>query len=290
MQGRSVIAGLIAAALVAVGDARAQPQRVMSLTECTDQLLLALLPAERITSVTWLSRDPSGSVMAKAAARTRINHGAVEEVMRDKPDLVVTDPYTPPATRALLQRLGYAVLQIRPAESFEDIRVETRRLALAVGEKARAEALIAHMDAVLHDVAARSTPRVTVAAWDGSGFAAQKGGLYDAILTAAGVHNIADDPGFQGADRPSVEALLAVAPDLLVRGEARFDPPGRQADLAFHPVVRRYWASRTVIVPQSAYLCGTPFSADAALALQTQIQTLAAVARHPLPFSKAPRR
>ena len=31
--------------------------RVMSISLCTDQLLLALLPPERITSVTWLAHD-----------------------------------------------------------------------------------------------------------------------------------------------------------------------------------------------------------------------------------------
>jgi iron complex transport system substrate-binding protein len=37
------------------------PQHVMSLSMCTDDLLLELLPPERIASVTYYSRDPSNS-------------------------------------------------------------------------------------------------------------------------------------------------------------------------------------------------------------------------------------
>jgi iron complex transport system substrate-binding protein len=37
------------------------PQHVMSLSMCTDDLLLELLPPERITSITYYSRDPNNS-------------------------------------------------------------------------------------------------------------------------------------------------------------------------------------------------------------------------------------
>ena len=45
------------------------PLRVMSLNQCADQIVLALLPPERITSVTWLNRDPLTSRMVAEAER-----------------------------------------------------------------------------------------------------------------------------------------------------------------------------------------------------------------------------
>jgi len=46
-------AGLL---LVPQLSAAATPQRVMSLNLCADQLLLALLPEQRIVSLSWLSQ------------------------------------------------------------------------------------------------------------------------------------------------------------------------------------------------------------------------------------------
>ena len=48
----------------------------MSLNQCTDQIVLALLPKDRITSVTWLSRDPLTSRMAAQAREVGANFGA----------------------------------------------------------------------------------------------------------------------------------------------------------------------------------------------------------------------
>ncbi len=276
------------AAIAMVVAATVHPLKVMSLSECTDQIVLQLLPPERITSVTWLSRDPSISIMAKAAAHVPVNYGTAEEVIRDRPDLIVIDSYTTPATKALLERLHYPVLVLSSAESFGDIRTMTRKVAAAIGAKARGEALLAHMDAVLLILAKDKGPRLRVAAWDGAGFSARNGSLYDAILTAAGARNVVDEKGVTTSGTPSVEMLLKTAPALLVRGEPGFERPDRRSDVASHPLIRRFWVGRTVVVPQSSYICGTPLSADAALSLRDQMRAVAGKASQPLRFRGAP--
>lgn len=285
---------LLAAAAPAVAAAPAAaatpPPRVMSINTCTDQLVLALLPPERITSVTWLSRDASLSRMAVEARRVGVNHGAAEEVVRDRPDLVVAGAYTTPATRALLARLHFPVLVVQPEDDFADIRRNVRLVARAVGEAARGEALLARMDATLARLARDRAPPLRVAAWDGAGFSAAPHSLYGAILTAAGAHNVAGEAGVSAAGAPEVEALLAAAPQLLVAGRPGLEKPGRRSDTAHHPLVRRFWGDRTLIVPQSAYVCGTPFSADAAADLRDQMRARLAQARTPLAFTVGRRR
>lgn len=277
-----------AAALVTAGATAAStaaPVRVMSINACTDQLVLALLPPERITSVSWLSRDASTSRMAAQARRVAINHAGAEEVVRQRPDLVVAGAYTAAATRGLLKRLHYPLLVLQPDDSFPDIRRNIRQVARAVGEEARGEAMIARMDATLHALAREAAPPLRVAAWDGAGFSARPPSLYDAILTAAGAHNVAADTGVSSSGSPDVEVLLATAPQLLVAGQPGFEKPGRRSDVAHHPLVRRFWGDRTLIVPQSAYVCGTPYSADAAADLRRQMRAKLALAGAPLPFS-----
>ena len=257
----------------------------MSINLCADQLVLALLPPERIASVTWLSRDPSVSRMAAQARRVAVNHGQAEEVVRDRSDLVLAGAYAAGPTTALLERLGFPVLVLQPEDSFADIRRDVRRVARAVGEPARGEALVARMDATLAGLAHDRGPPLRVAAWDGAGFSAGPHSLYDAILTAAGARNVADEAGAAAAGAPEVETLLASAPQLLVSGEPAFEAPDRRSGVAHHPLVRRYWGDRTLVVPQSAYICGTPFSADAAVSLRDQMRAKLAQARTPLPFA-----
>jgi iron complex transport system substrate-binding protein len=259
----------------------------MSLNMCADQLVLALVPADRITSVTWLSRDPEESTMAKAAAQVPINHASAEEVERDHPDIVIAGTYTTPATRRLLKKLEFPLLEIGTTDSFEDIRRVTREVARAVGEAARGEQLIARMDATLADLARGDSAELRVAAWDGAGFSARPGSLFDTLLRAAGARNVANEAGIFASGAPDVETLLASGPALLVRGMPGFEKPGLGDNVDFHPVIRRLWQDRTVYVPQSAYLCGTPFSADAALNLRMQMAGALAMAKRPLSFKVA---
>ncbi len=260
----------------------------MSLNQCADQLVLALAEPKAVASVTWLSRDPAASLLWRAARRVPVNHGLAEEVVRDRPDLVIAGAYSTPATRAMLTKLHYPLLVLAPANSFEDIRRETRAVAAAMGEVERGRALIAHMDAVLAELAVDRGPPLRVAAWDGAGFSAAPGSLYDAILTAAGARNVAAEAKGLGGSVPELERLIAVAPQLLVAGAPASEQPGLRANVAHHPLVRRFWSDRMVVVPLSAYDCGTPFSADAALSLRDQMRARLERARTPLPFAPRP--
>ncbi len=269
----------VAAAGNAVPRPITHPLRVMSLSACTDQLVLALVPPARITSVTWLARDPSLSLMTAAAARVGVNHGLAEEVLRDRPDLVVAGTFTSAATRAMLRRLGWPMIEVGPADDIAAIRATTRQVARAVDAAGQGEALLARMDRQLAQLARRPAPLVRVAAWDGGGFGAARGTLFDALLTMVGATNVAADT----RAAPDTEALLAAAPPLLVRGGG--SDHDLRATAAQHPLVRRWWAGRTVVVPQAAHLCGTPFVADAALRLRADLRAATAAARAPLPFA-----
>lgn len=255
--------------------------RVMSVNQCTDQLVLQLLRPERIASVSWLSRDFAASAMAAAAAHVAVNHGVAEEVLAQRPDLVVAGTFATPALRATLKRLGYPLIEVDDPQSVADIRRVTRQVAAAVGERARGEALIADMDAKLAALARDPAPPIRVAAWDKSGFGAGAGTLFDAVLRAAGARNAALEVA-AGDRRPDVEVLLATAPALLIQGTRDAHAADRGEDVARHRVVRRVWSGRTLTIPQNYYVCGTPRIADAALALRDRLRAAAGAATAPI--------
>lgn len=248
------------------------PQHVMSLSMCTDDLLLELLPPERIASVTYYSRDPSNSQQWPQAAKVPINGGTVEEVVAEKPDLVLTGTYTTPAARALLKKLGFPLLEVPPAENFDEIRAVTRQVAQALGREQRGAELIAKMDSTLQELAAGKPAQIIrVAAWGEGGSIPGKGTLFDAILTVAGGVNVAaslDDQGYASFD---VEQLIAAHPDILAFASHLTDTPGLNTDVAQHPLIRKLYARRSVSYPGALFSCGVVESADAAVALRVKL-------------------
>ncbi|QQV76004.1 ABC transporter substrate-binding protein [Sphingomonas aliaeris] len=237
-----------------------RPMRVMSLNQCTDQLLLALLPPDRIASVTWLSRDPRYSAQVEAARRVPVNHGSVEEVARTRPDLIVTDTFSNPAGRAMLRRLGYPVIELADSGNVAGIRQNVAALANALREENRGRMLIARMDRQLVPKPLRRP--VTVASWGRDGMGESP--LLTAIVDAAGLKLVGEQGG--------VEALLRTKPDYLIRGVS--DPrEGTLGDnVSGHPLVRRLWpATKRLVIAQSATICGTPAIGDAAVKLRQSI-------------------
>src|SRR6185437_16086351 len=104
-------------------------------------------------------------------AHIAVNHNSAEEVLVTRPDMILTDSFTSPQMRSLLARSGARVVEVPPAENFDQIRAVTRLVGDAVGMRARAEALIAHMDATSRELAAAKPAKaIRVMGWGGGGF------------------------------------------------------------------------------------------------------------------------
>ena len=137
----------VAVLLCLTGQAAAAPQRIMSLKVCTDELLLDLVPASRIASITFLSREKASLRQWPQAANVPVNHNTAEEILSLHPDLILTDPFIAPSLRPLLAKTGARIVEVPPAENFDQVRADVQLVAKAVGEEARGEGLIARMDA-----------------------------------------------------------------------------------------------------------------------------------------------
>jgi iron complex transport system substrate-binding protein len=259
--------------LTGQGEAAPPPTRIMSLKICTDELLMDLVPPSRIASVTFLSREKAALKLWPQAAHIPVNHNSAEEVLATKPDLILTDSFTTPQMRQLLAKSGARVVEVPPAENFEQIRAVTRLVGDAVGMRPRAESLIARMDADLRDLAtARPAQSIRVMGWGGGGFVPGRLTLFNAVLQAAGGVNIAANDGYT-----DVEGLIAARPDVLAYGDDYIDTPSLRVDQNAHPVLLKLFGSRRIVYPAALFNCGVPQSAEAAAQLRRQLQ--AAMAR-----------
>lgn len=267
-----------AAALVLTGSAHAatpRPQRIMSLMQCTDLLLLALVPPHRIASITYLAHPAVEALMPGRDRGVAINHGTAEEILRQKPDLILAGTFSTAVARRLARRTGAPLIEVAPASSFADIRATTRRIGRAVGEPERAEAMIRRMDATLRTLAAnRPAHGRTVAAWDGSGSVPGPGTLVDEIIRVAGGINIA---ATGAAGRPGsfdVEQLLAARPDAILQGQDGWRGASLEKARAGHPLVQRLYRGRRIAFSDPLTSCGLPQTAGAARDLRNALIAL----------------
>jgi len=253
----------------------ARPRRIMSTNMCSDLLLLMLVPKARISSITHLAHDAVAVLMPGADAGVRINHGTAEDVLREKPDLILASPWSSAPLRRLAAKVGAPVAEIDAANSFADIRRITRQTGALVGEPERAEALIADMDRTLAGLAA-TRPRRTVrlVAWSDAGSVPGRGTLTDEIIRVAGAENVAVKYEDGRHSSFGMEELLRARPDALMHGEDRYDGPSIRDALVTHPVIRKAFAGRQISYPASLYTCGLPQSADAARDLRAALAKL----------------
>ncbi len=243
----------------------------MSLSVCTDALLLDLLPPSRIASITFLSRDPSNSTLWPQAAKVPINYGSAEEVLAAKPDFVLAGTYTTPAARMLIKQVGIPMLEVPAANNFAAIRATTRKVANALGADVLGEALLEKMDVTLRELAATRPRRtIRVAGWSGGGGVPGRGTLFDAILTAAGGINVASNNG-ESDGSFDLEQLLEARPDVLAYGSDTDSAPSLHTDEALHPLLLKLYARRRISYPSALYSCGVVESADAAVALRAKL-------------------
>jgi iron complex transport system substrate-binding protein len=274
---------VIATACLAVASAAwgaPPPAHIVSLNFCTDQLLLALVPPDRIASLTWLAGIDGEEAQRALAMQLPSNHGSAEEVLAAHPDLVLAGRYTTATTRALLERVGIRVVEVDAAQDWDGIRKATRDVAAAVGEVARGEALLSRMDAQLAQVRAlRPVEPVRAIGWSGaSEDVPGTDTLFNAIVEAAGAVNLAARPsGMSGFD---LEQVLRLRPQLLLRGTSHAGGSAVRSGVADHPALRALPGLEVIEYPESAWACGVPSAADHALELARRLRALPTV-KHP---------
>lgn len=274
---RLAVAVILAAAPL-MGGASAAPARVVSLNLCADQLVLRLLPPERIASVTWLARDPFSSTTAEAASGIPANGGGAEEVAGFRPDLVVAGVYTTRTTVNFLRRSGQEVMELGVPDSFDAARAEITRLAAALGVPERGREVVAEMDRRLAAVppvpAARRLRAIILGPY---GFAVTPGSILDEVITRAGFVNLAGEIATGGAGQVSLEAALLARPDVLILDADPRRGPALASQIATHPLLRKLRRQVAVVsLPSRLWTCAGPQLADAVEALSREAARIAA--------------
>lgn len=260
-------AAALLCALAASLNAFAAPQHVVSVNICTDEYVYRLLPPQRIAALSFLAADrhPVISTIVDKVKGIALIHPSAETVIALHPDLVVAYQGVNPNLHALLARAGVKVLDVPYADSLDDIRQTTRMLGDALGEPARANALLARMHREL--AAAHAATNVPTVIYEPNGYATSNA-VGDAIMADAGLRDVAPRLHRTRLGDIPLETLIASPPALLILNDANEASPARAEMLLKSPVLAAIEGHTTVahlsLVP---LLCPGPWSADAAAPL-----------------------
>ncbi len=241
-----------------------QPQRVVSMNLCTDQLAMLIARPGQLHSVSYLASDENASVLADEAEAYILNHGRAEEIFMMRPDLVIAGTFTTRATVEMLRRLDFRVEEFAPASSFADIRENLRRMGDLLGRRKTAEKLVGRLDAQLARYSRNPERRALAAVYYANSYTSGGGTLADEALEKAGLDNLANRLGYSGTARLPLEVLVKEAPDIVIGGQRFAMARGRAYDNLVHPALEAVTIGRAPFsVPDKYWICGTPFTADA---------------------------
>jgi iron complex transport system substrate-binding protein len=199
------------------------PQRIVSLTLPTDEILLSLVERRRILRVTAFSADPHLSwVSSIAAGIPRIAGLNVEEIITLSPDLVLVADWSDAARVDQLRGAGVPVYVTASARTAGAVAARIRRIALLTGEEEQGERMAQELSSRLEAVARKVSgippdKRARILDYSVWGGAMGRGSTWDEVVRLAGLVNAA---GGLSADAwgqvpLSREKLLELDPDIL---------------------------------------------------------------------------
>jgi iron complex transport system substrate-binding protein len=265
---RALVAGLLLACAAAT-PTRAEtpkPQRVASINLSADEVLVAILPQERLVSVTsWADAPGTSNVVGRVPpAVHRFVKADLEQLVALRPDLVVVSEYTDADFMKQVERSGLRVHRMLGLATLAGVRGAILDLGRAVGEEVAARRLVAEFDGKLAGLGRRlagaQKPRVLY--WSGNMTAGADTAI-GALVEAAGAVNVGREMGIVGIAPPGAERAFVTNPDAVLVGTW----PGSKDALTSHPLFSQ-WAAvregRIVAMRTELLVALSQFTADAA--------------------------
>jgi len=191
-----------------------KPQRIVSLTLGSDEILLSLVDKNRIASLTRYADDEGISNVAAEAkgVGTRLTMDQVEKIIALNPDLIILDTWADPDYIKQLRNAGITVYAFKTPGNIDEQKAVIAELAHVVGADEKGQEIISWMDEKLKAVeeklsALKPEQKLTVMDY-GESNSSGKGTNFDDIVTRAGLINVISRAGIEGWPVISKEKII----------------------------------------------------------------------------------
>jgi len=250
--------------------AEEKPQRIVSLSLCTDQVLLMLVEPDRIASVSHLAADPVYSYMAAYAEGIQVHNGLAEEIIPLNPDVIIASKYTTGNTVEMLKQLGHTVITFPSPTTLAEVEIFTRDIGQAVGEPEKANSLIQtmHQEIQAAQALVKHLPKEKAISYAPNGFTAGTYTLKTEILKKAGYSNLSSELGIDYYGNISIESLIINKPDVVIIDEDLPNQDSLAQRFTNHPALQRMLGEKgPTRMPTNHWLCPGPLASKAIMKL-----------------------
>ena len=197
-----------------------QPQRIISLSPSTTEVLYGVGAFERVVAVSDYDKfPPEVSRLPRIGGWSNTN---LEQVATLKPDLIIMTSSQAPLIKDKLDALGVRTITV-PSYTVEDALTGIEQIGAATGREEAASRLVSEVRAKLEDVRARTRelPRLCVlcivdrvpGTLRGL-YTATRGSFFAELIEIAGGESIAP-PASNGFGQISKEAVVTLDPDII---------------------------------------------------------------------------
>lgn len=244
-----------------------KPQRIVSFSIYTDQILLGLVHSRRMAAVNYFLEDPKESVVVEKAKKikNKVINPSAEQVVSWKPDLIIANEWTEPEAISVYSDMGIPVIICNKATNYNEIQESIRLISEAVGETENGRKMIEIMDAKMREIKKkvdripeeRRKKVVIISVMTDFG---GKGSIFDNMCHYAGVKNGLVEIGLKNGQKLTKELLVKSNPDVLFLPD--YDDGGRfdtekfiksyLDDPALQPV--KAIKSKSVCIPRDYYI------------------------------------
>jgi iron complex transport system substrate-binding protein len=199
-----------------------KPQRIVSLTYGTDEIIAELVDLKTITAFSHWADDAQLSFLNKEqlrAVKKRSSENA-EAVLQLNPDLVLVSTATVPGVVKSLRDMGLPVYVARSPKTYDEMKEKIMGMAKLVQEEGKGQEIVGKMDRDLaetekHLTGITAPKQKVVMLFYFGGVSGRRGNLVDEMLKMAHIRNGAAELGMGiGSNTISKEQVVEKNPDV----------------------------------------------------------------------------
>ncbi|MDL2280616.1 ABC transporter substrate-binding protein [Selenomonadales bacterium OttesenSCG-928-I06] len=198
------------------------PVRIVSLTLCSDEILLELVSKDRIVAFTNLSKDAGiSNIVEESKAVFKLPNQNAETIISLKPDIIIAADWHSQDLIKILEEIGLNVYVYKTPDTIEEVKGLIIDLSQAVDSLAKGKELVRDMELRLSNCQnkVKDIPvkeRKTIIALSPMGCYGGTGSMLDDIYKNSFVINGASLLGISKDGYLSKEQLVSVNPDVIM--------------------------------------------------------------------------
>ena len=252
--------------------------RIASLNLCADAYLMAFAKPEQILSLTPQSSDPSLSAFVEEATNFPVSAGRLSEILKQHPDIIIINNYSPPPNPALMNKLGIKIIKLDAADNYQAARQEILTLGQAINRLEAAKAYLAELDKALEvtrQTVLTYSPRLIN--YQRRGIVVGENHILDDIIQLAGAQNLGRDIG-ETIGPMSLENLIRLQPDYVLsiseKDKKTATSEDRGSEILQHPALQKMFSTeRHIYIPQNLTVCAGATTPKAVAHLINSLQS-----------------